>query len=429
MERTRAAVDTVMMADAVGYSAPWYAPEDATYAATVAALPEARVDAGFPWAALQQRFPELARLRETPQDEVHHAEGNVAIHSEMVGDALVADPAWLALPRAEQLVLVLAAAFHDVGKWSTTRVDESTGRISSRGHARRGALDTRNALWEAGVPFAIREQVVALVRWHMRPAFLWTAEDPTRDVALLTQSARADLLTILARADTRGRISQDQEDALARVAIFHDHCVSADCVRTPFAFANARSRAQYFSTPGRDPHYAAYDDSWGEVTLLAGLPGAGKDSWLWAHARDLPVVSRDAFRDRLGLKRSETPGALLTAAKEAAKGFLRRRQPFAWNMTSLVRTRRAEQIALAHAYGARVRVVYVEVGIDQLARQSAARVHAVPAASLLKMRQGWEVPDATEAETLCYAVNEDWRYATGICLPVRSARVARGGPS
>ena len=60
-------------------------------------------------------------------------------------------------------------ALHDVGKPSTTR--EENGKLTSRGHSSRGDHLVRAALWRAGVPFAIREQICALVRSHQVPFF------------------------------------------------------------------------------------------------------------------------------------------------------------------------------------------------------------------------------------------------------------------
>ncbi len=73
----------------------------------------------------------------TPQDPVHHAEGNVAVHTQMVLAALQEMPEYAALDEQSREVLWAAALLHDVEKRSTTVTGEE-GRISSPGHAKKG---------------------------------------------------------------------------------------------------------------------------------------------------------------------------------------------------------------------------------------------------------------------------------------------------
>lgn len=69
----------------------------------------------------------------------------------------------------------------------------------------------------------------------------------------------------------------------------------------------------------------------------------------------------------------------MQAAKERAKAFLRQGQPFLWNATLLSRAIRGRTLALAHAYGARTGILYVEAP-EPLLRpaQPRARARACP---------------------------------------------------
>jgi tRNA uridine 5-carbamoylmethylation protein Kti12 len=61
---------------------------------------------------------------------------------------------------------------------------------------------------------------------------------------------------------------------------------------------------------------------------------------------------------------------------------------------------------LALRYGARVRVVYVEVPRAQLRHQNRSRDAVVPDAVIEKLLHRWDVPDATEAHDVVYVTGE-----------------------
>ena len=88
------------------------------------------------WDELDRIYPWIRRLAGCPQDAIHHAEGDVWIHTRMVCEALAALPAWRSLPDEERHIVFAAALLHDVGKPDCTR-REPDGRISSA--ATRGA--------------------------------------------------------------------------------------------------------------------------------------------------------------------------------------------------------------------------------------------------------------------------------------------------
>lgn len=120
------------------------------------------------------------RMQDVQQELRYHAEGNVAIHTQMVLAALEGEPTYLALSAQEKEMLWAAALLHYVEKYSTT-VFEPDGSITSNGHARKGAQFARQLLYMVEpAPFAIREQIVGLVRYHGLPIWLFDKPDPLK---------------------------------------------------------------------------------------------------------------------------------------------------------------------------------------------------------------------------------------------------------
>src|SRR3954468_6241229 len=94
------------------------------------------------WTYLEEKFDWIKRMNDVHQDPRYHAEGNVAVHTQMVLAALKVEPVFQALTEEEQEILWAAALLHDVEKYSTT-VFEADGSITSNRHARKGAQFTR----------------------------------------------------------------------------------------------------------------------------------------------------------------------------------------------------------------------------------------------------------------------------------------------
>ena len=321
------------------------------------------------WPGLTAAYPWLAALRDCPQDPEYHGEGDVWIHTRLVCEALLALPGFRALDIVERQLLFAAALLHDVAKPRCTR-QEPDGRLSARGHSRRGTIMARAILWRLGTPIAVRERIAALVRWHQAPFHLIDAPDSTLRAITIAQTARCDHLALLAEADARGRISTDQARLLENVALFGELCRELGCLHAPYPFGSDHARYTYFRHPRDDPRYEPYDDTRGTVTVLAGFPGAGKDTWLREHLPELPTVALDAVRAELRISPAEAQGPVIARARELARAHLRAGDDFAWNGTNLSRALRERVLGLFGDYGARIRIVYLEVDEERLLRQN-----------------------------------------------------------
>ena len=349
-------------------------------------------------------------LVETPQDPAYHGEGNVLVHTRAVCRELASDPGFFRLDARRRTELYLAAVLHDVGKAWTTRLENGT--LICPHHGPSGSRRVREFLWRdcglCGTPegMAIRETVCALIRHHMLPLHLISREDAermARTVAAAGEHAPGfnwERLCMLSRADARGRIAEDVPDMLARVEMARMLAEEAGCLTGPYPFADEYTKHAWLSGRNVPPDQALFDGTWGEVILLSGLPGTGKDTWILKNHPGLPVVSPDRIRKEQGIGPEENQGRVVQAAKERARTFLRKKEPFVWNATNLTREMRQPLVRLAEQYGARVRIVYLETEWETRLERNAGRADAVPEGTIGRMLRITEPPMPEEAQAV-----------------------------
>lgn len=157
--------------------------------------------------ALGALFPEVAALVGCAQEPEWHPEGDVWTHTLLVVDEAARLARHDALDDGETLRLVLGALVHDVGKPATTAFED--GRLRSKDHEAQGEAPTRALLGRIGAPHEVIDDVVALVREHLKPFHLY--KDQASDAAVRRLALRVPLprLVRLAKADHLGRTTND----------------------------------------------------------------------------------------------------------------------------------------------------------------------------------------------------------------------------
>lgn len=357
--------------------------------------------ADIDWDMLGIAFPDIEKLKNCPQDAIWHAEGDVFIHTQLVVEALMSHPDWQQADSDTQSILWWSAVFHDIAKPLTTVTEK--GRIRSPRHAIKGAQFTQNLLYQDFppqfelLPLAQRQKIVHLVRYHGLPLWFWDKKDMLRAVIEASQYVPCEWIALLSEADVLGRICDDQQDLLERITLFREYSRENNCATSAYIFPSAHSRFLYFQGSDNHPSYEAHDDTVCEVTMMSGLPGAGKDTWLEQNKADLPVISLDAIRREMAIKSGDNQSAVVIQAKEQARMYLRERQSFIWNATNLTRRLRKPLIDLFAGYDARVKIVYVEASWQDVLSRNLTREHKVPSDVLYKMAKMLEVPSITEA--------------------------------
>ena len=171
----------------------------------------ARPSIGFELAldllVVDRLFPEIKALVGCPQEPDWHPEGDVWVHTLMVIDQArtrIDD-----LDRARQIVIMLGAVCHDLGKPPTTAF--SDGRIRSMDHEQAGVAPATAVLDRLNIHtidgYNVRRQILGIVAHHLKPGMFRQSPTPVSDGAFrrLAQKVDLELLARVAKSDCLGR--------------------------------------------------------------------------------------------------------------------------------------------------------------------------------------------------------------------------------
>jgi predicted kinase len=172
------------------------------------------------------------------------------------------------------------------------------------------------------------------------------------------------------------------------------------CFDKPYSFVNDHARFLFYREALSNLHYRPHEEYRCIVTLMSGVPGSGKDTWLQHHRSKLPVVSLDDLRADLDVDATENQGEVIQAAREKCREYLRAGQDFAFNGTNIIRQTRKRWIDLFADYGARVEVVYVEPPLPTIFQQNERRSKPVPRRVIQHLLEKLEPPTWTEAHSV-----------------------------
>lgn len=359
---------------------------------------------GFSLTALAGICPELDALRNVPQNPEYHAEGDVYRHTEMVCEKLTKFSEWQELDAGEQEMLFLTAAFHDIGKPACTKLED--GKWVSPKHTIVGEKEFRRLVYKNAdrldLTFSQREAVAKLIRYHGLPVWFWTKKKPERDLIKAAESIQLRLLYLLSRADVTGRLGNDRDKLSEQVELFADYARELGIWNGPQSFADPYTRFKYFQKEDLWQGAGLYDDTEFDVILMAGLPLAGKDSWIEKNGAGMPVISLDDIRKELGISPAKGSDKVAHIAMERAREFLRRKEPFIWNATNIIRETRQKLVKLFAGYGARVHILYLEVPYRELLARNRKRARYIPEHVLEEMIRKLEIPEPWEAYEVRY---------------------------
>lgn len=346
------------------------------------------------------------RMRLTPQPTQWHGEGDVYTHSRMVCKALTESCEYNELSGYHQNLLLTAAKLHDIGKILTTK--EIAGTIEAPHHAATGSRMAREYMFLRGIcgtesHMASRELICQLIKYHSFPPHAIDTETAVLKLhriaanSLLIPDFSIRLLCILAKADMKGRICDDQEFMLDQISLCEELAKEEKCFERCFRFPSDFTMRSYLNGRNVWKNQMLFDDTWGTVYLMSGLPGTGKDTWIRQNLPDIPMISLDEIRKNHKVPPTKNQGFVANIAKEQAKEYLRKHQSFVWNATNITQAMRQQLVALFESYKAGVHIIYLETDWQTLLQRNASREDAVPQSAIEAMLGKLELPEANEA--------------------------------
>ena len=349
-------------------------------------------------------------MTRTEQNPAFHAEGDVWTHTKMVCEEVVKLNSFRNLTEEKQQAVFLAALLHDIGKVPTTRWEDE--KWTSPNHTLVGSKMARQFLWQLGFcgtpeKQQFRETVCNLIRYHSFPPH--AIDDPDGKRKLIAIAANGEfcplftieLLCVLCEADALGRVCEDEQDRLRmaeQVQLCREFAKENSCDTGPFQFPSQHTRYSYLSGKDIAPEVELYDDTWGEVILMSGLPGTGKDTWIQENCPDLPMISLDEIRKEMKISPTDNQSKVVEIARELARELLRKKQSFVWNATNLSPMVRGKQIRLFTQYRASTRIVYLETDWEEELRRNASRLDEVPEQAICHMIEELVPPETKEAQ-------------------------------
>ena len=239
-----------------------------------------------------------------------------------------------------------------------------------------------------------------MVRFHGRPAFLLERPNPIHEVVGLSWSVKNRLLYLFALADTRGRSTTETGRPEENLQLWKMVAEENECFDQPWHFINDQARFRFFRQPEPDLHYVPHENYRCTVTMMSGLPGSGKDTWLSRHHHDLPEVSMDDIRSDMEIDPAGNQGKVIQQAKEKCRELLRDGRSFAFNATNVLRQTRGRWIDLFADYNARIDIVYLEPAMTSILEQNSRRPTPVPVQVIYELAKKCEPPTRAESHRL-----------------------------
>ena len=338
--------------------------------------------------------PLILAMKHTQQNPLWHGEGDVWTHTKMVCEELVTEEEYRNLPESQQQILFLAALFHDIGKIPCTRWGD--GAWVSPNHTLVGSKMARELLW--------KDFGVCGTKDHSVPVHILDQKDPERRLIAIAAQGKLipdfslSLLQILVQADLKGRIYEDINGSLEMIELCFLSAEELGVLKSAYQFPSLKTEHAYLSGKNVWREQELYDDAWGEVLLMSGLPGTGKDTWLEQYDSHLPMISLDQIRKELGVLPTQPQGKVINEARQRAKEFLRNHQPFVWNATNTTSMIRRKQIQLFEQYHASVKIVFLETDWETEQARNSGRKNEVPQTAIEKMLKNLELPEMREAQ-------------------------------
>ena len=348
-------------------------------------------------------IPEFAALQTLHQSPKWHSESEyVSGHVELVVQKAVEyfETRIMESFGKEDIILLMSAIFHDIGKATTTFLKEKDNMWHHYGHEIESEYITRRILWELGPE--LREPICQLVRWHMEPFNIIRGKKPVEKIIDLSYKVPSiDLLFQLKKFDMMGSMAMDPELTKNDPYILNAFCALANTLGCRYYPSDVNRITRIVNdTISKKPRIT--------VELYIGLPGAGKDTAIYSdpEVSEKAVICRDDIRIDLGfckpgekhLGTTEEEDMVTTEFNKRMKDAAAAGKTIVLNNMNNRRKYRDDYKNILRDYD--VHWIYIYVEADSIQKNIDRRDGQIPAHVFPKLLERLEFPTVDEYERL-----------------------------
>ena len=350
-------------------------------------------------------IPLFNQMLSTEQNSEWHQEGNVAVHTQLVTEAMANYLDERAFNKeSEYYLLMMASAIcHDIGKVTTTKYNEKTNLYSCRNHAKEGGRLARLLFFDEDVE--LREKLCYMIRHHM-DAFEIVKENkifyntikssmgivPLRDMLILHY---CDVISSKNDKENEIQVQERINKIIATAKTIY-------CYDKPYMFDKRKHRNQYFYEPTGS--IRVNKNSNFQVYVMVGIAGAGKDTWIEKNIADVKVLCRDHIRTEMGIE-GEKPHGTKEQEDKVTEIINKRiieccekQESFVLNNTNLKLQYRDELHKMIYKYNPEIIYVYIEA--PSIEDNKKRRKGQIDSRTIERMAKTFDFPEFYEYDKL-----------------------------
>lgn len=397
-----------------------------------------------------EAIKEFAVLKNTPQSNIWHLEGNTLNHIKKVVEVMEEELFKMNVDKDSKyyLIMMSAALCHDLGKATTTKWDKEKNDWACSHHGEAGENITRLLFYEDD--FILRELVCYMVRWHMNLHHILDKDNVDEALTKMAQGwvSIKDML-ILNKCDSLGSKNDIEtyeflenrwntiKEKAEKLDIFDMNWYDYQCRKT----CRERNRKDNLLLPlkWRSVKEVAhnilmqtinegYKPDWKSdigkkdfftVYMMVGLPGSGKDTLIKEYLNGIPTICRDDIRTEIGVK-GEKPQGNKEQENQVTQIFeermienCKKKQSFVINNTNLKKQYRKRFLEIIKPYEPKVVYIYVEA--PSLEDNYKRREEQINPEIIKRMASNFDFPLPSESNYIYLDIQrkEDWQDKYG----------------